>query len=224
MESRAENAVSGTPYGCLQDVVVDPIFPEVDVALRRGRHFTADDGDPYHFLVDAHPFLQDLYARFQCELVRADGYFFLLPTGDRLGARHLTIGEMLIGQALALVRLDPTSLKTGSVVPRAQVLELLAGLVGRERLVRALNPRRKNPADERVAQENARRELDRAVRALVDLGFLDALDGDQLRVRAPVMRFAEPVVGIEDTAEGLRALIARGGAVLLDGATEEDEP
>jgi chromosome partition protein MukE len=71
-------------YERLEEVIQDPLFPEVDLALRAGQHVDADDADRYAFLVAAQPHLEPLYIRYGAELVRApDGFFFLLPRGER---------------------------------------------------------------------------------------------------------------------------------------------
>lgn len=212
------------PFTRLEEVILDALFPEVDLALRAGRHVDRDDGDRYSFLVDAQDFLEPFYRRYGCELVHvAEGYFYLLPSGDRLGRRHLSAGEMVVGQALALLYLDPATVQSGGVVPRAQLVARLEGLVGRQRLVMVLNPRRKGARyDERVAEENVRLEIDKALRSLAALGFVDLID-ETLRIRAPVLRFAEPVRGLEDPAEALRRLVTEG-KVALEEALEEEEP
>jgi chromosome partition protein MukE len=143
--------VSASTFHSLEEVILDESFPEVDLDLRRGRHIGRDDGAAYDFLVDALDYLEPLYKRFGCDVIqRSDGYFYLLPSGDRLGRRQLSAGEMLVGQALALLYLDPSTLQRGGVVARGTLLERLAGLVGTETLVRTLNPRRRK-FDERVA-------------------------------------------------------------------------
>ena len=89
--------------------------------MRRGRHVGRDDGTAYDFLVDAADHLEPFYRRFGCELVqRSDGYFYLLPSGDRLGRRQLSAGEMLVGQTLALLYLDPATLQHGGRRRRAR--------------------------------------------------------------------------------------------------------
>lgn len=203
-------------------MVLDELFPEVDLALRRGRHLDRDDLDAYGFLVDAQPFLEDLYRRYGCALVQADGYFFLKPSGERLGRRVLSIGEMLVGQALALLYLDPATLKERGVVPRVQVIARLTGLVGEARLIHALNFRRRKSV-ERVAEETLRAEIDKALRSLSAMGFLDLLDEERLRIRCPVIRFTDPVRGLDDASRSLERLLADGSAVELP-QTEEPDP
>lgn len=215
--------MTGSTFQSLEEVIRDEHFPETDIALRRGRHVGRDDGTAYHFLEDAADHLEPFYRRFGCELVqRSDGYFYLLPLGDRLGRRLLSAGEMLVGQTLALLYLDPVTLQQGGVIPREVLLQRLVGLIGSESLVRTLNPRRKR-FDERIAGETVRAQVGDALRKLAELGFVDVVDDARLRLRPALLRFAEPVRDLQDRTDALEKLVARG-EVLLGEAPESDEP
>jgi chromosome partition protein MukE len=214
--------MSEHPYQRLEQVIEDELFPGVDLALRHGRHIDQDDVDRYEFLREAQPILETFYRRFGCELTySAEGFFWLRPEGSLLGRRHLSVGEMLVGQALALLLLDPGSVRSGGRIDRREALHLLEKLVGEERLLVSLNPRRRRSSDDMVAQEIARKEIDKALRGLASLGFIDLLEDGLLRLRTPLLRFAEPVRGAADRDEALRRLIAEGKVEEL--AVEEDE-
>lgn len=213
--------MTDSSFHCLEAAIDDEHFPEVDLALRRGRHIGRDDGAAYDYLVDAQALLEGFYRRFGCELVqRSDGYFYLLPSGDRLGRRHLSAGEMLVGQTLALLYLDPATLQHGGLVGREALLQRLSGLLGTEALVRTLNPR-KRKYDERIAGETVRMQVGEALRRLADLGFVDLLDDSYLRLRPALMRFAEPVRGLADPNQALERLVARGEVLLGEQNGEE---
>ena len=215
--------MADTRYLALGDVVADELFPDLDLALRRGRHIDREDTLWYTFLVDAQALLEAFYRRFGCELIHpADGYFYLLPTGDKLGRRHLSVPEMLVGQALTLLYLDPATLQSGGVIKRADALSHLAAVMGSDALTRAFNPKRKR-VDERVAQETVRGKFVEALRRLAALGFVDLVDADALRLRPGLLRFAEPVRGRGSPAEALERLVARGELVLGDGELGSDE-
>jgi chromosome partition protein MukE len=206
----------------LEDIIADDLFPEADLELRRGRHVGREDAH-YEFLVDALDHLEPHYRRYGAELVhQSDGYFYLLPSGDRLGRSHLSAGEMLVGQALALLYLDPATTALGGVVEREVLLQRLSGLVGTEDLVRTLNPRRKN-YDERIAAETVRKKVTTALRELAKLGFLDLVDADRFRLRPALMRFAEPVRALSDPAGALQRLIGEGEVVLPDDEQDDEE-
>lgn len=215
--------MTGSGFHTLEAAIEDEHFPDVDLALRRGRHIGRDDGTAYDYLVDAQAILESFYRRFGCELVqRSDGYFYLLPAGDRLGRRQLSAGEMLVGQTLALLYLDPATLHHGGLVERDAVLQRLAGLLGTEVLVRTLSPR-KRKYDERIAAETVRAQLGEALRRLAELGFVDAVDDARLRLRAALMRFAEPVRDLGDPAAALERLVACGEVVIADEVSPDDD-
>ncbi len=218
--------MADTRFITLGDVVADEQFPDVDLALRRGRHVDREDLAWYGFLSDAQPLLEGFYRRFGCELIHlVDGYFYLLPTTDRLGRRHLSVPEMLVGQALTLLYLDPATLQHGGVVKRSAALGHLAAVMGSDSLTHVFNPKRKR-VDERVAEETVRAKFSEALRRLAALGFVSLLDDDTLRLRAGLLRFAEPVRGRGSPAEALERMVARGELVLGDGSddAENEEP
>jgi len=218
--------VTESRFARLEDVILDEAFPELDLALRRGRHVDRDDAVWYQLLVDAQDHLEPLYRRYGCELVhKSDGYFYLLPTNDRLGKRHLSPSEMLVGQALALLYLDPATVETGGMVTREQVLAHLAGVVGSDVLVRMMNPKRRR-YDERVAAETVRSKVADALRRLSGLGFVDAVEETRYRLRASLLRFAEPLRGAGSPAAHLADLVAAGELVLEDEQAEHtpDDP
>jgi chromosome partition protein MukE len=214
-------------FHSLESAINDESFPEADLMLRRGRHIGRDDGILYEYLVDAQKHLEAFYKRFGCELVQQnDGYFYLLPSGGRLGRRQLSVGEMLVGQTLALLRLDPASLQHGGVIGRDLLLQRLAGLLSDAVLIRTLNPRRRK-YDERVAGEAVRTQVSEALRRLEDLGFVDIVDATRLRLRPALMRFAEPVRGLGDEGAALERLVSRGEILLgeaeSEGTGQEDD-
>jgi chromosome partition protein MukE len=212
--------MTGSEFDLLGAALSDEQFPEVDVMLRRGRHIGRDDGALYDYLVDTQAVLEAFYRRFACELVqRSDGYFYLLPSGDRLGRRHLSAAEMLVGQTMALLYLDPATLQHGGVAPREALLQRLEGLLGTEVLVRTLSPR-KRKYDERIAAETVRAQVGEALRRLEGLGFVDLLDEARLRLRPALMRFVEPARGVEDPSAALERLVVRGELLLADGGEE----
>jgi len=143
-------------YAQLQDVILDADFPELDLALRRGRHVDRDDVAWYALLGDAQDHLEAFYRRYGCELVhKPDGYYYLLPTGDKLSRRQLAAGDMLVGQALALLYLHPSTVERGGLHSHEDLIAQLAAVLGSDALIRAFNPKRRR-YDERVAQKAVR--------------------------------------------------------------------
>jgi chromosome partition protein MukE len=207
----------------LAQVVEHELFVDVDLALRRGRHIDRDDVAWYGFLTDAQAQLERFYRRYGAELVqRTDGFFFLLPSGDKLGRRHLSPSEMLVGQGLTLLYLDPATVEQGGVTTREALLSQLSASMGTEQLMAAFNAAKKKRLDERVAQEMVRARVSEAIRRLAGLGFVELLPDDRMRLRASLMRFAEPVRGSGADIEALNKLVA-SGEVALTGDLEADD-
>jgi chromosome partition protein MukE len=211
-----------TSFATLEDVINAESFPDVDMSLRRGRHIDRDDGDWYALLTAAQEMLEAFYGRFGCELIhKSDGYFYLLPTGDRLGRRHLSSAEMLVGQALTLLYLDPATVEHGGVVTREQILAQLASVLGTDSLLRAMNPQRRRN-DERIAEETTRSKVGEALRRLKALGFVHFEDETGVRLRPSLMRFAEPVRGGPEPEAACKRLVEGGELVLTDGLVAAD--
>ena len=232
--SDAEQHSTG-PFASLGAAVEHELFAEADLVLRRGRHVDRDSGELYEFLRDGAEVLSPFYERLGCELVHAsDGYFYLLPTTDRLGRRHLSVPEMIVGQGLALMYLEPAAAERTGHTHWEEVVTHLVSVMGRERLVGALSPSKKKRVDERVAEQTVRSKVSDALRKLAQLGFIDVLKDGQYRLRPALMRFAEPVRGSAAPEMALRALVERGEVILgeaeetgspeEDGSAEQEEP
>jgi chromosome partition protein MukE len=206
----------------LAQVVEHELFPDVDLALRRGRHIDREDAAWYGFLTDAQAKLEGFYRRYGAELVqRTDGFFFLLPSGDKLGRRHLSPTEMLVGQGLTLLYLEPATVEQGGITSRDQLLSQLSASMGTEQLMLAFNAKKKR-LDERVAQEMVRSGVSQAVRRLASLGFVDLLPEERIRLRSSLMRFAEPVRGSGADLEALTRLVASGEVALTEGDDDDE--
>lgn len=208
-------------FGRLEEVILDALFPDVDLALRRGRHVTADELAFYTFLSDAREHLETFYRRYGCELMhKSDGFFYLLPSGDKLGKRHLRPVEMLVGQALALLYLDPRTVEAGGTIVRDDVLGQLASVLGSDDLVRALYPGKKR-VDERVAQEGVRSKVSDAIRKLGALGFVSTTEEGRIRLSPALLRFAEPA-RLGEPPDVILARLAAEGELMITEGLEDD--
>lgn len=201
-------------FSRLEDVVRDARFPDLDLALRAGRHIAADAFALYAFLTDAEPWLREFYDGFDCDLIRApEQYWYLLPRTDRLGRRQLSRADMLVGMACALLLLDPATTRDRGRVARTRPLEMLQGLLDADGLARLLVGRRRT---ETVEAERVRESIRKALKRLAGLGFVDLQDGDTLELKTPLLRFADPVRDSGDLRAALEQLIVQGHAALED--------
>ena len=89
-------------------------------------------------------------------------------------------------------------------------------------LLTALNPRLTRRSA-MVDQERIRTELDKGLRALEEMGFLDRRGDEELRLRSPLLRFADPVRTLADPAGALSEMMARGEIDMEVGEEEEED-
>ncbi|HTU63190.1 MAG TPA: chromosome partition protein MukE [Polyangiales bacterium] len=218
--------MSKAEYALLQDVIMDADFPDLDLALRRGRHVDRDDAGWYSLLTDAQELLEPFYRRYGCELIhKTDGYFYLLPTGDKVSRKQLAATDMLVGQALALLYLDPAAVERGGVVTQEEVVSQLSAVLGSDALIGVFSPGKRKAKDERIAQRNVRQRVGEAMRRLAVLGFVELSEENAVRLRAALLRFAEPVRGLSEPAEALAKLVAQGEVALApDDVVDPDDP
>ncbi|MDU3078733.1 MAG: chromosome partition protein MukE, partial [Mixta calida] len=74
----------------LAQALANPIFPALDSQLRAGRHIGIEELDNHAFLMDYQEYLEEFYARYNVELVRApEGFFYLRPRSTTLIPRSV---------------------------------------------------------------------------------------------------------------------------------------
>ncbi len=68
--------------------------------------------------------------------------------------------------------------------------------------------------------------MSEALRSLESLGFVDLEDGEQVRLRSALFRFADPVRGRDDVVTLLEQLVREGEVAVEDpaDAPEDDSP
>lgn len=203
----------------LMEVIASRFFPEVDTRLRRGYHLSSDDGKGWFaFVQESYQSLHELYRRYGMNLVVVrDGYAYLDNQGAIYGRRTLTLPEMLVGQALTIVRLTPSALRSSGRYHVESLYSAVAQLTGQQGLSRLLHykSRPKTPEELiRKVQEairNSLGELDR-------LGFV-AFDNasDEFETFRCSDRFVESFGNPElDPEACIDQLIEEGHAAYLD--------
>ncbi len=210
-------------YNSLDQVILDPLFPGIDHRLRTGGHIDMDDIRSYEFLLQTEPFLQVFYEGYACRLVNGqEGYYYLLSEGDLLGRRRLSGAEMLVGQVLALLRMDPSYLKEAGQVPVEQILSHLEMLLGRQRLAELLAPRTRG-RDVETDNRKIREAVDKAINGLARLGFISIeRASDSVIPKRSITRFTEPVRDAREITAALEDLI-KLGEVERDDEDEQSE-
>ena len=84
----------------LAQALANPLFPALDSALRLGRHIGLDELDNHAFLMDFQEYLEEFYARYNVELIRApEGFFYLRPRSTTLIPRSVLSELDMMGKS-----------------------------------------------------------------------------------------------------------------------------
>jgi chromosome partition protein MukE len=213
----------------MTDVYLDPLFPELDVALRQGKHL-GKESDPfaYDFLSCNEEALWSIFERYRVAFVRGpEGYFYLRPHSDNdlapLGWRHLSKLDMLVGLALSYMYIDPEWLETGRRIPETRILTLLEQILGTKQLLRYA--RRRRGQDEETDAAKLKESCSASLNTLERLGFIrreGRRDSAVVIPLSPIMRFADPVRSSGPTAEAIERLIREGEIQEIDEGGNAD--
>ncbi|MCB9791232.1 MAG: chromosome partition protein MukE [Alphaproteobacteria bacterium] len=199
------------------ELVTDPLFPELDLALRKGRHVCEDDVAFYSLLDAARPLFQDFYGAYGWDLIyRSDiGVYYLLPRDDSLGRTHLSGHAMVVGQAALLLYLDSTeTTRSAGRVTREQLLDVLVTVLGEEGVATRLLGRSDRRETRQV--ELVHQRIGGALRELSTLGFVDTSSSGEVRLLPPLMRFADAVADREGNWRARLVQLAATGEVIVD--------
>jgi chromosome partition protein MukE len=174
----------------MTDVFNDKRFPVVDVALRKGIHFTEDDIDSYKFLVEAREHLSAFYLKYSAEVIYdPEGYIFLSPKEGVFRQGKLKPGEMILGQVLALFTTDPKSLRDGGKIKVEDILLRLSHLLPTDQLAGLFYAQRKRKSRTDLDEKKFRETVEKYLRTLCSLGFAVQTKDGCIRPLKSVFRF-----------------------------------
>jgi chromosome partition protein MukE len=197
-------------YNTLESVITDKLFPKIDANLRRGYHFDSDDINEFGFIQDTHSILSAFYKRFNAELVYADeDYYYLIPKDDKfIRSKQVEKTTMVIGQILAMMKLDPENLKESGWIRTEQIAEKMVMLLSHERISKLFS--RSISTD--LEKNRLLEAIHTCLRQLKSLGMLqiDSKAIARVRPRGSIMRFTDPVRGLENPLESQKTLIQNG--------------
>ena len=114
----------------LAQALANPLFPALDSALRSGRHIGLDELDNHAFLMDFQEYLEEFYARYNVELIRApEGFFYLRPRSTTLIPRSvLSELDMMVGKILCYLYLSPERLANEGIFTQQELYDELLTL------------------------------------------------------------------------------------------------
>ncbi|WP_313383003.1 chromosome partition protein MukE [Pantoea sp.] len=208
----------------LAQALANPIFPALDSQLRAGRHIGIEELDQHAFLMDYQTFLEEFYARYNVELIRApEGFFYLRPRSTTLIPRSvLSELDMMVGKLLCYLYLSPERLANEGIFTQQELYDELLTLADENKLLKLVNQRSTgSDLDRTRLQEKMRASLSR-LRRLGMVWFMGN-DSSKFRITESVFRFGADVRSGDDPREAQLRLIRDGEAMALDSVSATSE-
>jgi len=174
----------------LAQALANPLFPALDSQLRAGRHIGLDELDNHAFLMDFQEYLEEFYARYNVELIRApEGFFYLRPRSTTLIPRSvLSELDMMVGKILCYLYLSPERLANEGIFTQQELYDELLSLADESKLLKLVNNRSTgSDLDRQKLQEKVRSSLTR-LRRLGMVWFMGH-DSSKFRITESVFRF-----------------------------------
>ncbi|WP_323837407.1 chromosome partition protein MukE [Photorhabdus africana] len=208
----------------LAQALANSLFPELDSQLRAGRHIGMDDLDNHAYLMDFQAQLEEFYARYNVELIRApEGFFYLRPRSTTLIPRSvLSELDMMVGKILCYLYLSPERLTNQGIFTAQELYEELISLADEGKLMKFVNQRSSgSDLDKQKLQEKVRTTLNRLRR----LGMVYILpnDNNKFTITEAVFRFGADVRSGDDPREVQLRMIRDGEAMPIEGGLSLDD-
>ncbi|MFD1803019.1 chromosome partition protein MukE [Mixta tenebrionis] len=208
----------------LAQALANPLFPALDSQLRAGRHIGIEELDNHAFLMDYQEYLEEFYARYNVELIRApEGFFYLRPRSTTLIPRSvLSELDMLVGKILCYLYLSPERLANEGIFSQQELYDELLSLADESKLLKLVNQRSTgSDLDRQKLQEKMRASLNR-LRRLGMVWFMGN-DSSKFRIMESVFRFGADVRSGDDPREAQLRLIRVGEAMALESGVEQPD-
>lgn len=214
----------------LAQALANSLFPALDSQLRSGRHIGIEELDQHAFLMDYQENLEEFYARYNVELIRApEGFFYLRPRSTTLIPRSvLSELDMMVGKILCYLYLSPERLANEGIFTQQELYDELLSLADESKLMKFVNQRSTgSDLDRQKLQEKMRASLNR-LRRLGMVWFMGN-DSSKFRIIESVFRFGADVRSGDDAREAQLRMIRDGEAMPIEGGlalndeSEEDD-
>lgn len=200
----------------LAQAIANPVFPQLDCALRAGRHICMDELDNHAFLMDFQAELEHFYRRYNNELIRApEGFFYLRPRSTTLISRSvLTELDMLVGKVLCYLYLSPERLAHQGIFTLQELYEELLTLADENKLLKLINQRSSgSDLDRQKLYDKVKTALNR-LRRLGMVFFIG--NDDKFHIGESIFRFGADVRSGDDIQEAQLRMIRDGEAITIE--------
>lgn len=191
------------------------VFPRVDVMLREGYHLSQDGSrDEFNYVAVHRDGLYSWYQRYGYSLIYNEHHYaYLEPQGSEARSKPLSVYDMIAGQALYVLYLDPAGLQSDGSYKISDFHNAVQRILGDEGLEKLLQGKRKLPKERVISK--ARDEFNKAIGRLKRLGFIStASNSDYIYINRAIGRFGEMVSGLESEPEEAIAEMVRQGRVM----------
>ena len=198
----------------LVKAIANPLFPELDAALRAGRHIGSEDLDNHGFLLEYEQALQLFYQRYHAELIRApEGFFYLRARSTSfIGRSVLSELDMLVGKILCFLYLSPERLAQEGLFSYQELFEELISLADEQKLLKLINHK---ATGSDLDREKLQDKVKSSLRRLRRLGMIIPVgDAGKFRVSEASFRFGADVRTVGDLKQAQLRLIRDGEAVV----------
>lgn len=169
--------------------------------------------------MDYQTYLEEFYARYNVELIRApEGFFYLRPRSTTLIPRSvLSELDMMVGKILCYLYLSPERLANEGIFTQQELYDELLSLADEHKLLKLVNQRSTgSDLDRTRLQEKMRASLSR-LRRLGMVWFMGN-DSSKFRIMESVFRFGADVRSGDDPREAQLRLIRVGEAMTPEEA------
>lgn len=194
-------------------------FVEVDLLMRRGGHINRSSVAAYGWTCEHYDELQKFYSRYGCSLQQhPDGFFFMALKGGLIRSRLLPKSCIHLGMFIALKARDPEITRSSGWLQVAQLMQDIETSVPKETLQTVYAPGKK----ESVVDERISSEIQRALKILADLNFIE-MHGTAFRSLEAIHRFAELARHSNEISDETKMHLTIERGVVFHDACEGEE-
>lgn len=194
----------------LHDLLLDPLFPEIDTKLKAGWHCDEEEIKEFEFITRNLDKIEMFYELYGYEVLYAtEGFYYLKPVSKEIKTYFLGMESMVVSQFLALMRMDPQYLEAAGYFDLQELLEKIELMLGQKQISRIFlkRKREKSHFGEQDAQ-NFSQSVKKSLRELSRYGFV-SINPEFTRIypRKPIFRFIDPIRELDDPKRALEQVV-----------------
>ncbi len=194
----------------LHDLLLDPLFPELDMKLKSGWHCDEEEIEAFEFITRTQDKIEMFYELYGYELLyAAEGYYYLQPVSSSIKIYKLGMESMVISQFLALMKMDPQYLETAGSFSLNELLDRIELMLGMQQVSRIFLKRKRYK--EAISDQDIQayqQAVKKALRELSRYGFVTINpDFSKIYPRKAIFRFMDPIRNLDDPQKAMESLV-----------------